>query len=213
MQRVVNGHSHVVWNLAAPVHRGADARQGPLNLLARVSEYYTATLKADQGYTGVLTHNPMSKAHGPGFKTHWLRRDPYKLDELARVIPFGWRVPKIPATGIGRNNDLFQALAKWAGKPENRGNDVLAAAMSINEEVGRLHGKAPMGQSEVAGIARSVHRKRKKWIAKGSYYTVEQRRLWGQERQARGVANRREKNKDRDGAIIQAIVRNSPPRR
>ena len=131
VQRVVNGHSHVVWNLAAPVHRGADARQGPLNLLARVSEYYTATLKADQGYTGVLTHNPMSKAHGPGFKTHWLRRDPYKLDELARVIPFGWRVPKIPATGIGRNNDLFQALAKWAGKPENRGNDVLAAAMSI----------------------------------------------------------------------------------
>ena len=82
VQRVVNGHSHVVWNLADPVHRGEGAREGPLRAFSRVAEYYASTLKADQGYTGVLTHNPMSKAHGPGFKTHWLRRDPYKLGEL-----------------------------------------------------------------------------------------------------------------------------------
>ena len=51
--------------------------------------------------------------------------------------------------------------------------------MSINEEIGRLHGKAPMDQSEVAAIARSVDRKRREWIAKGSYYSSEQRTLWG----------------------------------
>ena len=30
--------------------------------LARVSEYYAAALQADAGFTGVLSHNPMSRA-------------------------------------------------------------------------------------------------------------------------------------------------------
>ena len=158
-----------MWNLARPVHRGERARPSPLRALARVSEYYAVALQADAGYRGVLAHNPMSAAHGPGFVTNWLRRDPYTLPELGEVIPRCWRKPTIAGTAIGRNCSMFDALRRWAGKPENRGNDVLAAAMSINEEIGRLHGKAPMDQSEVAAIARSVDRKRREWIAKGSY--------------------------------------------
>ena len=119
VQRVVNGHSHAVWNLALPVHRGESAREAPLKVLARIAEYYRLALKADSGYVGVLTHNPMSRAHGPGFKTDWLRKDPYTLGELARVIPFGWRRPKVSCTDIGRNCDLFRSLARWAGSPAN----------------------------------------------------------------------------------------------
>ena len=100
---------------------------------------------------------------------------------------------------------MFHALRRWAGKPENRGNDVLAAAMSINEEIGRLHGRAPMDQSEVAAIARSVHGKRRQWIAKGSYYTPEQKTLWGRERGIKSGEARRKRTHDRDKAIIQAI--------
>ena len=188
-----------------PVHRGELAREKPLRELARIAEYYAVALKADGGYTGVLTHNPMSKAHGPGFKTLWLRKDPYSLDELSRVIPFGWRKPTIGVTAIGRNCSMFQALRRWAGKPENRENDVLAAAMSINEEIGRLHGRAPMDQSEVAAIARSVHGKRRQWIAKGSYYTAEQKTLWGRERGIKSGAARRKLTADRDRAIVQAV--------
>ena len=110
---------------------------------------------------------PLSAAHGPGFVTNWLRRDPYTLPQLGEVIPLGWRKPTVAETAIGRNCSMFDALRRWAGKPENRENDVLAAAMSINEEIGRLHGKPAMDQSEVAAIARSVHRKRREWIAKG----------------------------------------------
>ena len=88
VQRVSNGHTHLVYNLAVPVHRGELARERPLRELARISEYYAVALKADRGYTGILTHNPTSKGHGPGFKTLWLRKDPYSLGELARVIPF-----------------------------------------------------------------------------------------------------------------------------
>ena len=203
--RKAGGGTHAVWNLARPVHRGERARPSPLRALARVSEYYAAALLADAGYTGVLSHNPMSAAHGPGFVTNWFRHDPYTLPELGEVIPFGWRKPTIAGTAIGRNCSMFDALRRWAGKPENRGNDVLAAAMSINEEIGRLHGKAAMDQSEVAAIARSVDRKRREWIAKDSYYSSEQRSLWGRERGIRSGKARRKRNEDRDRAIIQAV--------
>ena len=101
--------------------------------ILEVIPVYAATLQADSGYTGVLTHNPMGAAHGPGFVTNWLHRDPYTLPQLAEVIPFGWRKPTVTVTAIGRNCSMFDALRRWAGEPENRGNDVLAAAMSINE--------------------------------------------------------------------------------
>ena len=93
----------------------------------------------------------MSKAHGPGFKTLWLRKDPYSLGELARVIPFGWRRPTVSRTGVGRNCDLFQSLIRWAGCPENRENDCLAAAHVINQSF-----ELPLPDSEVAGIAARV---------------------------------------------------------
>ena len=46
-------------------------------------------------------------------------------------------------------------------------------------------------------------RYRARWIAKGKFYTPEQKTLWGRERQARGVATRRKRNHldDRDRLI------------
>ena len=85
--RKAGGGTHAVWNLARPVHRGERARPSPLRALARVSEYYAAALLADAGYTGVLSHNPMSAAHGPGFVTNWLRRDPTRSLSWERSFP------------------------------------------------------------------------------------------------------------------------------
>ena len=203
--RKESGGTHGVWTLERPVHRGEAARKGPLAALARVSEYYAQVLGADSSYCGVLSHNPMSKAHGPGFVTNWLHEDAYTLPELGEVIPMGWRRPAVCKTAIGRNCDLFRALMKWAGSPENTVNDCLAAAMSINEEVGRLHGKPPMDQSEVAGIARSVQQYRLKWITKGKHYTPTQRTLWGRARGIKSGAARRKLTEDRDRAIVQAV--------
>ena len=198
--RKASGGSHAVWNLARPVHRGASAREGPLAVLARISEFYAGKLQADAGYRGVLTHNPMS-AHGPGFVTNWLYRDPYSLGQLGEVIPLGWRRPAVCKTAIGRNCDLFRALMEWAGSPENIANDCLAAAHAANQSF-----LIPLPDAEVAGIAKSVKRYRLKWITKGNkHYTAEQKTLWGRERQARGVANRRKLTHDRDKAIIQAV--------
>ena len=195
-----SGGTHAVYNLARPVHRGEAARKGPLAALARVSEFYALTLLADSGYTGVLSHNPMAAAHGPGFVTNWFHREAYTLPQLGEVIPFGWRRPTVSRTGVGRNCDLFESLMRWAGCPENRTNDLLAAAHVINQSF-----DIPLPHAEVAATARSVHGYRARWIAKGKYYTAGQRRLWGRERQARGVAKRCERNADRDRAIVQAV--------
>ena len=131
--RKESGGTHGVWTLERPVHRGEAARKGPLKALARVSEYYAHVLKADSSYCGVLSHNPMSKAHGPGFVTNWIHEDAYTLPELGEVIPMGWRRPALVRTEIGRNCDLFHALMRWAGKPENIVNDCLAAAHVVNQ--------------------------------------------------------------------------------
>ena len=199
------GGAHLVYTLAHPVLYGEGMRQKPLNALARVSEYLTSLFGGDPSYNGILTVNPMSRAHPTGFKCAWGRRGPYTLDELAQIIPFGWRKPVVSCTAIGRNVSLFDALRRWAGKEENKENDVLAAAMSINREVGKMHGKIPLDQSEVATIARSVHRKRAEWIRRGKYYTQEEKTLWGRTRQKKGVEMRRKKNRERDLSIIQAV--------
>ena len=172
-----SGGTHAVWNLAKPVHRGGKARQGPLNSLALVSEFYAATLKADPRYTGVLSHNPMSKAHGPDFVTNWLHREAYTLPQLGEVIPLGWSKPRIKQTGIGRNCDLFESLMGWAGRPENQRHNCLAAAQVINQTF-----TLPLPYSEVAATARSVQGYRARWIAKGGYFTQEERSQWGSRR-------------------------------
>ena len=151
--------------------------------MARIAEYYADMLDADRGYRAVLTHNPMAAAHGPRLVTTWGRLDPYRLDELGEVLPFGWRRPAVPATAIGRNCALFDALMRWAGQPVNEGFEVLPAGIAANQRF-----DMPLDAAEVAGIARSVERYRARWIAAGAYYTQEQKTLWGQARGRRSGA-------------------------
>ena len=198
--RKESGGTHGVWTLERPVHRGEAARKGPLKALARVSEYYAQVLGADSSYCGVLSHNPMSKAHGPGFVTNWLHEDAYTLPELGEVIPMGWRRPAVCKTAIGRNCDLFRALMSWAGSPENIVNDCLAAAYAANQSF-----LIPLPDAEVAGIARSVQQYRLKWITKGKHYTPTQRTLWGRARGIKSGAARRKLTHERDKAITQAV--------
>ena len=182
VERRSNSHSHVSYFLAKPVHRGATAREAPLRLFARISEFYRQALGADPGYNGVLTHNPMRSAHRHGeFLTHWGCNRPYSLSELAEPIPRGWRLPVKPTTEAGRNCALFVALMKWAGSPANIGREVLAVARATNDGL-----DVPLGDSEVAGLAKSVERYRRSWIARGRFYTEAEREAWGRVLGVRG---------------------------
>ena len=173
----------------------------PVKRWARISEYYAAALGADAGYTGVLTHNPMEAAQLAGFKTHWLRREPYTLGELAEFIPFRWRRPKPSRTAAGRNMDVFAHCMRWAGSPANLGVAVLVEAHQVNDGF-----EVPLDPPEVAGIAKSVERYRRRWIKQGRFYSKAQRTAWGRERGIRSGKARRKRTQDRDQGIVQAVV-------
>ena len=195
------GGTHVVYCLASPVHRGAEARARPLRLLGRVSEFLGEVLEADRGYAQVLSHNPMARPQGPNLSTTWSRREPYELREIAEVIPLGWRRPRVSRTAIGRNCELFYGLMRWAGSPKNLGNDVLAAAVVANQVF-----DVPLDHGEVAGIARSVERYRRGWIAQGRFFAEEEKSAWAADRGRRSGLARRQATAVRDGGIVQAVL-------
>ena len=199
------GGAHGVWCLARPVLRGGSARARPLRLLTRATEYMAQKVEADAGYGQVLSHNPMVPVPAQRLQTDWLRQRPYPLQELAEIVPFGWRRPAVPSTGIGRNCSLFEAGMKWAGSPANLGVPVLQALMAINAEVASKHGKPPLDAGEVSGIARSVERYRAKWIARGQFGEVgnRERSVWGRERGTRSGQARRKRTEARDREIVQ----------
>ena len=152
------GHSHAVWTLAVPVHKHPKARRGPLDYFAAIAEFYALTLGADPGYNGVLVHNPVSTP----YETRWGPELPYPLEQLARVIPFGWRAPDVRQTGVGRNCDLFRAGMVWAGREANARLDVLPALLIVNQRFAH-----PLPLSEVRATARSIEKYRDQWTARG----------------------------------------------
>ena len=198
VERRANSHCHASWFLKRPVHRGESARAAPLRKLARIGEFYREVLKADRGYAGVLTHNPLEETHGPGtFQTHWGRSCGYSLDELAEPIPKGWRLPAAPSTEQGRNCALFRSLLKWAGSPANLGCEVVAMARATNDGL-----DAPLSDGEVSAISKSVERYRLGWIAKGRFYTEAEREAWGRSLGLQGGKVRRAAVSSRDRFIV-----------
>ena len=154
--RTASGHVQMFYLLNRPVHRGDLARAKPLAYLARVAEYYRATLGADSGYTGVLSSNPV---HGD-YTASYPRTDPYALGDLAKWIPKGWHVPRTATTPEGRNCALFNALCKRGLRDTDR--QLEAWADRCNE--GFL---TPLDAAEVRDTLRSVYRYRVDWRRKG----------------------------------------------
>ena len=191
------GGCHAVYTLSRPVHRGVDARLGPMKYLARIEGWLSSTMGADGAYAAVLSHNPMSKGQGPGFSTLWGRKAPYSLPELSDYIPKRWRRPAVYEGAVGRNCDLFASGMRWAGSPLNLGSPVLRALSIENDATER-----PLPQDEVRLIAASVERYRVAWVAKGRFYTPEERTAWGSHMGLFSAQKRRERTQGRDEAIV-----------
>ena len=175
VRRVANGHAHLAWALAIPVHRYPKARIEPLEYLAYISEYYQYVAGADSGYTGILAHNPAPHYRQSEFKTIWGREAPYELEELAQIIPFNWTPPKAPQTAIGRNCGLFASGMEWAGRRANAGLDVYTALVATNQKF-----ETPLCLGEVADTANSIERYRARWAANGWHrptWIAKQRRV------------------------------------
>jgi len=144
---------HAAYCLRRPVLTYEGALPVPQAALARIAEYYTRELRADPGYSGVLTHNPVHQQ----WQTDWGYQGGYSLAELAQFIPPGWRLPR-PEKCLsiaGRNTGLFRAGMKWCGQPRNWGNfsAVGAYLAALNTTLVQ-----PLPVREVEGITKSVAR-------------------------------------------------------
>ena len=107
-------------------------------------------------------------------------------------------MPLKPTTEAGRNDALFVALMKWAGSPANIEREVLAVARVTNDGL-----DVPLGDSEVAGLAKSVEGYRARWISAGRFYTEDEREAWGRSLGLRGGVVRRAAKASRDLRIIE----------
>ena len=196
--RESNGHAHSVWLLDAPVYTSKKAHRAPRAFFQHIKDYFTAEFSADPAYRGVLTHNPVSS----NYITRFMSAQPYSLSDLAEVIPEDWKPAKLKTgVGEGRNADVFMSLCQWAGKPENEDaslDELIAEACRMAAQAEREQPKDhPLTANEVLQLAYSVDGYRQNW----TYYTAEERTAFARRNQAKGVANRRAKNEERNAHI------------
>ena len=145
------GGCHAAYCLYYPVLTRPKDLPAPQQTLARLREFFTQELRADVGYTGVLTHNPVH----PRWNTEWGYQWGYGLDELSQFLPAGYRMPRLDKiqTHQGRNSGLFKEGMKWAGLPRN-----WTKLGSVYPYLTALNGglAIPLPLREVEGIAKSV---------------------------------------------------------
>jgi len=160
-----NRHAHILYALDAPVFTCDAARLKPVRYVAAIERAYLRILKADVGYCGLVTKNPLH--------ADWLhlygRNAPvrtYTLEQLAECVDLNQRQAKgeDKPTGFGRNCTLFDKLRKWGyvAIRRHRGGlrrdsrvlwdaECLDKAASLNAEF-----LNPLSLSEIRSVAKST---------------------------------------------------------
>lgn len=152
-----NGHAHVGYGLKTPVACTDAARIAPLRYAAAIEAAYANSLRADPGYAGLITKNPLH----PSWLVIWGSRL-YELAELAAHVDLSRKQRQAPeASPLGRNSSLFDELRNWSyswvlkykygeASAEQWHTAVLAQAEARNIF------DTPLALSEVKALARSV---------------------------------------------------------
>ena len=164
-----NGHAHLVYNLEIPVLvSSAHAHDAPIRFLAAIQCAYTAALRADRGYSGLIMLNPIHS------DWHLVPFDPsgaYDLNELAEYVDLG-----APAEndeegdeeifGLRRNCRVFDHLRTLAYTKIREFYHVRTAFVAYQawaySEAAKINlskfPHEPLAPQEVAAIARSIAR-------------------------------------------------------
>lgn len=110
-----NGHAHLVYGIRAPVLVDSpDMRQRPMRYLCALEHAFRESLKADKGYSGLITKNPVH----PLWKLLKGPQQYYDLSDLAEYVDLPKFLPKagvkLEEIGLGRNVTMFEFLRHWA---------------------------------------------------------------------------------------------------
>lgn len=154
-----NGHAHLFYGLAMPVTRTDLAKAKPLRYLAAVEWALRDLLGGDQGYTGLISKNPLHASWTviEHQKTLW------NLAELSEFLTLPVKLPpRAYEIGLGRNCRLFETARRWAyravlgyrltGTQATFQEAVLKACESLNTF------PEPLPLAEVKATAKSIAR-------------------------------------------------------
>ena len=108
-----NGHGHLAYALEMPV-RGKNLANKAVRYFEAIKEGYRSRLRADAGYAGVLTKNPIHREWlvEPGHQKLWMLSDLADYVELPSTRTLILRDQELG--GLGRNVDTFDRLRFWA---------------------------------------------------------------------------------------------------
>ncbi len=163
IQNPQNGHAHVLYSLDVPVHHNESSSRHAIRFAAAVDCGLSAAMKADAGYVGLITKNPVHER----WRTYQGSPAPYSLGELSDYIDltaFNDKRKHLPEVGLGRNCTLFDKTRTWAYKARRNGEwadfnqwsgAVLDKVMTYNAVFSQ-----PLPLSEVKAVARSIA----KWV-------------------------------------------------
>jgi hypothetical protein len=159
-----NGHAHLAWGLAAPVSCGDASRIKPMQYAAAIEAGFREKLRADVGYSGLITKNPLH----PLWNTLRISDHLYDLGELAEFVDlsrFRLKAKKKPEpVGLGRNCLLFDELRSWAYSAVRRHRESRIYTLWEGEclikalELNRLFSTpfSPLPEKECLNLAKSV---------------------------------------------------------
>jgi len=156
-----NGHAHLAYGLSAPVLVAESARRQPIRFLQGIEGAYREALRADRGYSGLITKNPKH----PLWRVLYGDARLWELGELAEYGDVEHYIPrhakKPEEVGLGRNCIVFEFLRQWAYRniraAKERANFVIWQADCNNRALVRNGDfPHPLDGREVWHIAKSV---------------------------------------------------------
>lgn len=190
-----NGHAHLGYSLASPVHLNPDSSRKAIRYASAISVALGRKLEADPGYAGALTKNPLN----PYWPTFCFSDVAYELDTLGTHLELEGlldRRTRLPEEGLGRNCNLFDGLRLMAYR-ERRSpqgwfsydffeNHIERLGLGLNDQFSN-----PLPSREVHHIAKSVA----SWT--WNNMSPEGFRMWGDNRRAKSIRVRHARSVDR----------------
>lgn len=157
-----NGHRHLHYYLAPPVHLNANSKPKPIRALAVVANWLATAVQADNGYAGCLTRNPLDGVDESCRVVHG-QHGPWSLRDLMAFIPRDWKPePDADLSALGRECAMFASAMQWAGRWVNRDNPVLPVCAAINAKYPN-----PLTFGEVKSCAKKIEAYRNEWRRQG----------------------------------------------
>jgi hypothetical protein len=158
-----NGHAHVGYMISGCVTLYENSRQQPISLFRDVERGMSMRLGADFSYNHRVCKNPLHKQ----WETDWQAAKPYDLGRLADFLTSSEKkASKGLVIGVGRNCTIFDRLRQDAYREvldfKKSGRSEADFRALMESDALRMNSKfaAPLVQSEVKGIAKSVS----KWV-------------------------------------------------